>query len=326
DAPAGEVVHAACRSRCARLDDVPGRPRLHRDRRAPRLRPPLVVSRTPLLEEAMNYRLQSIAKLLLTGLAWCAALAFALPAAAQGRGGGKETLGAGDSVRVTVFQNPDLTTEGRLSENGSVVMPLIGEVNFNGLTPAQAGERIADRLKKGNYILKPQVTVALLQVRSRQVSVLGLVTRPGRYALEDKSTRLTDILALAGGVAPGGADYVTIPRAHAKDRSHVDIAAMVAGGDGKANVEIQNGDTVYIGRAPAFYIHGEVQRAGVFRLEPHMTVMQALASGGGITLRGTQRGMKIHRRNDQGNLVALDAKLTDQVKADDVIFVKESLF
>ncbi len=273
----------------------------------------------------MSQKLHSIGKFLLAGLACCAVLAFALSAAAQGKGS-KETLGGGDSVRVTVFQNPDLTTEGRLSESGSVVMPLIGEVSLGGLTPAEAGSRVAERLKKGNYILNPQVSVSLLQVRSRQVSVLGQVNRPGKYALEDKTSRLTDILAVAGGVAAGGADYVTVTRANGKDRRDVDVEAIMRTGDGSKNVEIQNGDTIYVGRAPTFYIHGEVQRAGVYRLEPNMTVMQALASGGGITLRGTQRGMKIHRRNEQGNLVTLNAKLTDGVQADDVIFVKESLF
>ncbi len=272
----------------------------------------------------MAKKLQAFFKLLVTGLACCAALALALSAAAQTKS--RETLGAGDSVRVTVFQNPDLTTESRLSDEGSVVMPLIGEVNFSGLTPAQAGSRVAERLKKGNFILNPQVSVSLLTVRSRQVSVLGQVTRPGKYALEDKSSRLTDILAVAGGVTAAGADYVTITRANGKERRDVDIAAMMRSGDLSKNLEVQNGDTVYVGRAPTFYIHGEVQRSGVYRLEPNMTVMQALAAGGGITLRGTQRGMKIHRRNEQGNLVTLNAKLTDPVQADDVIFVKESLF
>src|SRR5436190_5437975 len=168
----------------------------------------------------MSQKVHLIGKFLLAGLACCAALAFTLSAAAQGKGA-KETLGSGDSVRVTVFQNPDLTTEGRLSDSGSVVIPLIGEINFNGLTPAEAGGRVAERLKKGNYILNPQVSVALLQVRSRQVSVLGQVNRPGKYALEDKASRLTDILAVAGGVAPGGADYVTVTRANGKDRREV---------------------------------------------------------------------------------------------------------
>src|SRR5262249_11036488 len=141
----------------------------------------------------MTLKLHSLLKFALAGLA-----CVALSAAAQGKApAAKETLGAGDSVRVTVFQNPDLTTEGRLSESRSVVMPLIGEVSFSGLTPAQAGSRVAEKLKHGNYILNPQVTVSLLQVRSRQVSVLGLVNHPGKYALEDKASRLTDILALA---------------------------------------------------------------------------------------------------------------------------------
>jgi len=280
----------------------------------------------------MNRALKSIGRLFVAGLLGCAALALvASPAAAQTKGqtaapSKGQTLGAGDGVRVSVFQNPDLTTEARLSDSGSLVMPLIGEVNVNGLSPVEASGRIAERLKKGNFILNPQVTVALTQVRSRQVSVLGQVARPGKYALEDKTARLTDILAAAGGVAAGGADYVTVTRANGKDRREVDVAKMIRNGDQGANLEMQNGDTIYVGRAPTFYIHGEVQRAGVYRLEPNMTVMQALASSGGITLRGTQRGMKIHRRNEQGNLESMNVKLTDPVQADDVIFVKESLF
>ncbi|HEX2648833.1 MAG TPA: polysaccharide export protein EpsE [Burkholderiales bacterium] len=285
----------------------------------------------------MTLNLHSLGKLLLAGLACIALSAGAqstkgpAPGAhgqgpAAGAKAAKETLGAGDGVRVTVFQNPDLTTEGRLSESGSVVMPLIGEVSLAGLTPAQAGHRVAEKLKGGHYILNPQVTVSLLQVRSRQVSVLGQVNHPGKYALEDKTAHLTDILALAGGVAPGGADTVTVTHANGKSSGSVDVAAMMRTGDTAKNVEIQNGDTIFVGRAPTFYIHGEVQRAGIYRLEPHMTVMQALAAGGGITLRGTQRGMKIHRRSEQGNLQTLNAKLTDPVQADDVIFVKESLF
>lgn len=273
----------------------------------------------------MTLNLPTLGKLLLAGLA-CVAFAAAAQSAKGGAKGARETLGAGDSVRVTVFQNPDLTTEGRLSETGSVVMPLIGEVNFSGLTPSQAGHQVAEKLKNGHYILNPQVSVSLLQVRSRQVSVLGQVNHPGKYALDDRASRITDILALAGGVAPGGADSVTITHANGKPSSNVDVAAMMSSGDTGKNVEIQNGDTIYVGRAPTFYIHGEVQRAGIYRLEPHMTVMQALAAGGGITLRGTQRGMKISRRNPQGTLETHNVKLTDAVQADDVIFVKESLF
>jgi polysaccharide export outer membrane protein len=236
----------------------------------------------------------------------------------------RDTLGAGDSVRVTVFQNPDLTTEARLSDRGVLHMPLIGEVNVNGLSPTQAANRIAERFKSGKFILNPQVTVATTQVRSRQVAVLGQVNRPGKYALEDSGNRVTDVLAIAGGISPTGADAVTLTRA--KDQKKLDINLAEVVRNPKANIEVQNGDTLFVQRAPTFYIHGEVQRAGSYRLEPNMTVMHALSTGGGITLRGTQRGMKIHRRGTDGKLIATDAKLTDPVQADDVIFVKESLF
>jgi len=75
-----------------------------------------------------------------------------------------------------------------------------------------------------------------------------------------------------------------------------------------------------------FYIYGEVQRPGAFRLEQNMTVVQALSMGGGITARGTQRGITILRRGADGTLQELEAEAADLVKKDDVIYVKESLF
>jgi polysaccharide export outer membrane protein len=249
----------------------------------------------------------------------------AAPRAAAATASTSDTLGAGDSIRVTVFQNPDLTTEGRLSDKGTLMMPLIGEVRLQGMSATQAAARITDQLKKGNYILNPQVTVALTQVRSRQVSVLGQVVRPGKYALEEANPKLTDVLALAGGIGPTGSEQITITQAKGNKRT-VDLAAMMRTGDLKTNYEVQNGDTIYVDRAPTFYIHGEVQRAGNYRLEQNMTVMQALSMGGGITLRGTQRGMKIHRKDANGNLQQINAKPTDPLQPDDVIFVKESFF
>src|SRR5882672_4751113 len=126
--------------------------------------------------------------------------AMVLSGSALGQSG--EILGEGDSIRITVFQNPDLTTETRISERGTITFPLIGEVSLAGLTPARAEARIAEHLVKGKFLVKPQVNLNLVQVRSRQVSVLGQVVRPGRYPLDDTSSNLTDILALAGGISP----------------------------------------------------------------------------------------------------------------------------
>jgi polysaccharide export outer membrane protein len=89
---------------------------------------------------------------------------------------------------------------------------------------------------------------------------------------------------------------------------------------------LENGDTVYVQRAPVFYIYGEVQRAGSYRLESTMTVMQAIAVGGGITARGTERGVTIRRKDGDGHFGTVTAPLTETLRADDVVYVRESLF
>ena len=246
----------------------------------------------------------------------------------QGHAGLRETLGAGDTIRVTVFQNPDLTTETRISERGTIVFPLIGEVALSGQTAAGAGARIAEQLKQGNFIKNPQVGVAVIQVRSRQISVLGHVARPGRYALDDTSSKLTDILALAGGISPAGDDIVTVMtrRNGTAAKLEIDVPRMYRSGDLSPDIEVGNGDTIFVQRAPVFYIYGEVQRAGAYRVEPNMAVMHALSLGGGLTLRGTERGLKIHRRMPDGTVRRIDAQLEDPVRPDDVIYVRESLF
>lgn len=260
----------------------------------------------------------------LAAFAGAAFLAFTFP----GHAGSREALGAGDSIRVTVFQNPDLTTETRVSELGTIVFPLIGEVALAGQTPADAASRIAVQLRRGDFLKNPQVSVSVLQVRSRQVSVLGLVGKPGRYALDDTSTRLSDVLALAGGIAPGGDERVTVmtQREGKAGKIEVDLAGMYRTGDVSSDIEVQNGDTIFVPRAPVFYIYGEVQRPGSYRLEPHARVMNALSLGGGLTPRGTDRGLKIHRLMPDGTLRKLDAQLTDPLQPEDVVYVKEGLF
>jgi polysaccharide export outer membrane protein len=227
-----------------------------------------------------------------------------------------EKLGSGDAVRVTVFQQPDLTTEARVSERGTIKLPLAGEVKVAGMSLAEAGAQIADELKRGQFLKNPQVSVTLTTLRSRQVSVLGLVARPGRYALDDTSSNLSDVIAAAGGIAAGGADTIIVLREGKEHRINVLAKAF----------PLKGGDTVNVERAPVFYIYGEVARSGAYRLEPNMTVMQAIAAGGGVTPRGSDRRLKMRRPNDKGKLVETDAKLQDRVRADDVIIVKESLF
>jgi polysaccharide export outer membrane protein len=240
----------------------------------------------------------------------------------------EDPLVPGDNIRVTVFENPDLTTESRVSARGTIRFPLIGNVKLGGLTPTVAAELIRMQLKEGNFIRQPEVNISVIQGRSRQVSVLGQVARPGRYALDEGGARLTDILALAGGISPAGDDVVTLIRIRdgKTDKLDVNIQKMYQSGDFSANVEVDNGDTVFVKRAPVFYIYGEVQRAGAYRLEPETNVMRAISVGGGITVRGTERGLKVGRHLPDGGLSKVSVQLGDLVKPDDIIYVSESLF
>jgi polysaccharide export outer membrane protein len=239
-----------------------------------------------------------------------------------------ESIGVGDMVRVTVFRNPELTTETRVSDQGTISFPLLGDVPVAGMTPSQVSKKIADKLSSGRYVVNPEVQVTMMQVNSRQVSVLGNVNKPGRYPIDNVNARLTDFIAAAGGVAAPGSDLVTVVsvRDGKASKKDVDLSQMFVSGNIDANLDLQPGDTIYVHRAPMVYVYGEVQKAGAYRLEPHMTVMQAIAMGGGLTPRGTQRGLKIHRRGADGKIEAINARPTDEVRVDDVVYVDESLF
>jgi len=238
------------------------------------------------------------------------------------------TLGPGDVLRVSVFQNPDLTLETRVSENGSISYPLVGGVQVGGDSLSAAEKKIAQRLKDGGFVVQPQVTIFVLQIRGNQVAVLGQVNRPGRYPLETANTRLSDMLATAGGIANTGSDTVIFTGSRGGKPFHreIDIASMFLGNERDSDIVMEGGDILYVHRAPVFYIYGEVQRPGVFRLERGMTVMQALATGGGLTAKGTMRGLRIQRRNEQGKVVASEPTQEELLRADDVVYVKESIF
>lgn len=240
----------------------------------------------------------------------------------------EDPLVPGDNIRLTIFENPDLTTEARISARGNIRFPLIGTIRLGGLTPTEASELVASKLREGNFVRHPQINLSVIQGQVRQVSVLGQVSRPGRYPIDEAGTNLTAILALAGGVTPAGDDIVTVIRTNNGNTQKIDIDTykMYRIGDQTSDISMENGDTVYVRRAPMFYIYGEIQRAGAYRLESDTSVMRALSVGGGITVRGTQRGVRIHRRSHDGSLVRIDAELGDLVKADDIIYVNESMF
>lgn len=237
-------------------------------------------------------------------------------------------LGPGDAIGVQVYQSPDLTVDARVSESGVISYPLVGSVQLGGLTISEAEKKIADALRTGGFVKVPQVNIVLRQVRGNQVAVLGQVSRPGRFPLETFNTRVSDMLAAAGGATPTGDDVLIITgqREGKPFRKVIDIPALFLNEKSEEDILVAAGDTLYVNKAPMFYIYGEAQRPGPYRIERGMTVMQALAQGGGPTARGSQNRLRLHRRDASGKVVETVPQLTDKIRAEDVIFVRESLF
>lgn len=236
-------------------------------------------------------------------------------------------LGPGDMVRIAVYGNPDLGNETRVTQEGKLTFPLLGEVPVGGTSVAQAEKTISSMLEAGGFLKNAQVNMVVLQFASQQISILGNVLKPGRYPLEQR-INLVEALALAGGINPAGADTVTVLARKGGNlaRHEIDVDALLRGGDASSSLELAAGDVLYVPRAPMFYVYGEVQRPGAFRLERNMMVVQALATGGGLTMRGTERGLRIKRRNADGMLEIIEAGANDLLRAEDVLVVRESLF
>ena len=274
----------------------------------------------PVLRRVFNAALLVLTMALLGVLLW--------PHSSHAESRADYALGAGDAIRVQVFQNPDLSIETRLSENGVITYPLIGAVDLNGLSVSAAEMKLSKALKGGGFLQNPQISISLVQVRNNQVSVLGQVAKPGRFPLESAGTRVTDMLATAGGVIPGGDDsaILTGTRDGQAFRALIDIPAIFLQGAADQNMVLQGGDTVYVHRAAVFYIYGEAQHAGAYRIERNMTVMQAMALGGGPTSRGSENRLRLHRKAADGHMQQMEPQLSDLVLPNDVLYIKESIF
>lgn len=265
---------------------------------------------------------RSLAHSLLAVLMWCA---FA-PVSAQ-----DVRLGAGDLVKISVFGQNDLETIARVTNEGNVSFPLVGEVQILGMTSREAEAAIARLLSEGNFVRNPQVTVFIEERRTAErdaVTILGQVARPGRFAVEPISDSgaesIVGLLALAGGVEDDAADHLILTRdVEGENRTtQVDLVALLNSGDMSQNHALAEGDIVFVPRMDVFYIYGAVEKPASYRLERNMTVMQAISVSGGMTEFGSEKDMSVKRRTAQGDIGDFRVKLTDLLRPNDVVHVQ----
>jgi polysaccharide export outer membrane protein len=245
--------------------------------------------------------------------------------AAHAAAGPDYPIGAGDLVRISVFNHPELTADVRVSQGGTITFPLIGEVKATGLPPHDLEKALATRLNDGGYVPHPQVSVLVTDYQSQRFSVLGQVTRPGQYPMMTEVSVINALAAAGGVVNLAAADEATLLRRDGT-RVQIDLISLFQG-DPRQNPTLGAGDTLYVPRAAQFYIYGAVQRPGNYRLERGMTVSQAISTGGGLTPRGSERHVIVTRRDYPGGKerqISVDGQ--ELIQPDDVLRVKESLF
>jgi len=233
-------------------------------------------------------------------------------------------LGSDDLVRIKVFGYDDLSTEGRISQTGSISFPLLGEVAIAGLSTDAAAAKIASKLVAGGFIREPKVSVLVLEYESQKISVMGQVSKPGRFPLSSASSIL-DVLAEAGGLITATAgDQATLVRKNGT-KLGIDLNALFEG-DPTQNLRVNGGDMIFVPKAPQFYIYGEVQRPGVYKLERNMRVDQAITAGGGLNERGSESRVVLRRNGEKGQQKEIKVDQSTTLQPDDVLYVKESWF
>lgn len=242
------------------------------------------------------------------------------------------TIGAGDQIFITVFGQPDMSAEVTVNDNLQVTLPLIGTLKVGGLTPPTIEKLIAQRLKEGEYLLKPEVSIQVRQVRSQMMSVLGEVQRPGRFVITGKMMVL-DALAMAGGLTPRADPTVVLIRRNSlqsgegeRQELTFSLSQLLDSSMGVLDLELKNDDVLFVALQKSFYIFGEVRKPGEYPMEPELNVMRALSISGGVTERGSMRKIRIHRKNLNQKIQELTPDLTHSIVGGDVIFVDERLF
>ncbi|SOE00777.1 SLBB domain-containing protein [Caenispirillum bisanense] len=232
-----------------------------------------------------------------------------------------------DVVVFRVLNQPDLDTEVRVDPSGRVAFPYVGLVEVSGLTTQEAADLIGRRLREAGIINRPEVVASMVGFGST-ASVLGAVNSPGVYTL-DRPTRLTQILARAGGVSPVAGNTITLRRTEEDGTVRVqtfDLRTLLDAPTTDQNLLVRNNDEVYIPDAPVFYLYGNVNAPGAYPIRRPLTVQQALAVGGGITEIGSESRIRIRRENAAGVVEEYRAELDDPIQPFDTIQVPERIF
>ena len=234
-------------------------------------------------------------------------------------------IGPQDLLKITVFDEPDLTNSYRVDGDGFITFPYISRVAASGLTLGELQDRIRTLLSAG-FIRNPQVRVEIGEFKSQSVLVSGEVRQPGKITMTGSMT-LLEALAAAGSATSSASSELTVahPKRGTEDSDVVRINWKDLQLGRGTDVGLQDGDIINVPKAQMFFITGQVRNGGPFVLEPGTTIQQAIAMAGGLSERGSDRGITVTRLVNGKNT---DVKVTleDTVQPNDTITIRNRFF
>ena len=242
-------------------------------------------------------------------------------------------LGEGDLLRITVYENDDLTTMARVSGDGKISFPLVGELELGGQTVREAQFKLTKALADG-YIKDPHVTIFVAEYRSKKVTILGEVSKPGLYELSGNIT-LLELISRAGGLTADAGITALIQRkklpAGVKQGDEgqyisVNLKNLMEKGDLADNKFVQDGDSIFVTKSGFVYVTGEVSKPGAYKVEDGTTVMKVIALAGGFTDKAAKGRTNLIRKVEGKDEEIDHVDLNLIVKPDDLITVPESYF
>jgi polysaccharide export outer membrane protein len=249
-------------------------------------------------------------------------------------------VGSGDVLEIVVFGNEVLSRSPTVQSDGTVSLPLLGEVPVAGLSVTEVQRKVTTLLAR-DYLVNPQVEVKVKDYQSQFVTVLGEVNAPGRKPLRGR-TRLVDALVEAGGFTPRASGDVRIARGEGGFEGgastlelHLEGGAL--GPKDRVNLEVllQHGDVVTASAKQYVTVEGEVARPGRYVLEGSLTASGAISVAGGLTRFGSHKAQV--RRSGAGGgparILEVDLKAVRRgrkpdlpLEPGDVVFVPRRFF
>jgi polysaccharide export outer membrane protein len=226
------------------------------------------------------------------------------------------TIGPRDVLKITVWGHDDLSGDYPVAEDGFVPFPLLGRVAANGLTVKQFAARLTGLLEK-DYLVNPQVFVSVKEYLSKKVHVFGETEKPGVFYLTGP-TSVLEVLSRAG--AKTTSKQLILVRPH-RDGNHVSGSTIlrlnleqVQVGDTSQNIPVKDEDTIFVPRAQAFFVLGEVRSPGTFPLERTTTVLEAVSLAGGFTDKAAPGVVKLIRQKPDGTQETRTLELGGQAR------------